>query len=298
MITYLLLLTVASILIPPYQAEDGCKIMLDKHNKAEMMSRNFVFGSNNLWPNKQVPFTFGPSFTSNERSLIQRAMNTIQARSCVRFVPRSSQRNFVQFRNDRDGCFASALGFNQNRATLVVNLSRRGCMGQGTIIHELLHALGFLHEQNRPDRDRFILVSWNNIIPTINRYYQFARARASGESIALCNFRRLAPYSNCYNGMTSTTLGLNYDYRSIMQYSRTAFSRNGRPTLTATRAGGSILGNRVGMTSLDIQKLNKAYQCTGGTSCRDQNRYCRFYRRWCSRSSYIRRICNKTCNVC
>uniref|UniRef100_A0A0K2VIF9 Zinc metalloproteinase nas13like [Hydra vulgaris] n=3 Tax=Lepeophtheirus salmonis TaxID=72036 RepID=A0A0K2VIF9_LEPSM len=52
------------------------------------------------------------------------------------------------------------------------------------------------------------------------------------------------------------------------------------------------------MTSLDIQKLNKAYQCTGGTSCRDQNRYCRFYRRWCSRSSYIRRICNKTCNVC
>ncbi|CAB4056534.1 unnamed protein product [Lepeophtheirus salmonis] len=278
MITYLLLLTVASILIPPYQAEDGCKIMLDKHNKAEMMSRNFVFGSNNLWPNKQVPFTFGPSFTSNERSLIQRAMNTIQARSCVRFVPRSR--------------------FNQNRATLVVNLSRRGCMGQGTIIHELLHALGFLHEQNRPDRDRFILVSWNNIIPTINRYYQFARARASGESIALCNFRRLAPYSNCYNGMTSTTLGLNYDYRSIMQYSRTAFSRNGRPTLTATRAGGSILGNRVGMTSLDIQKLNKAYQCTGGTSCRDQNRYCRFYRRWCSRSSYIRRICNKTCNVC
>ncbi|XP_040575805.1 zinc metalloproteinase nas-7 [Lepeophtheirus salmonis] len=264
MITYVLLLSVFSILVQPYHAEDACKMVLDNHNRAEMMSRNFVFGSNNLWPKKQVPYTFGPSFTSKEKSLIRKAMKKIQSGSCVRFVPRRSQKNYVQFRNDKSGCFATAIGFNRNRRVIVVNLSRRGCMGQATIIHELFHVLGFLHEQNRPDRDRFIRVNWNNIISSISRYYQFARARKSGESIARCNFSKLTPYSNCYNGMTSTTLGLSYDYRSVMQYSRTAFSKNGRDTITPTR-GGSSLGNRVGMSSLDIKKLNKAYKCRKGS---------------------------------
>ncbi|CAB4069714.1 unnamed protein product [Lepeophtheirus salmonis] len=246
MITNVLLLSVFSILVQPYHAEDACKMVLDNHNRAEMMSRNFVFGSNNLWPKKQVPYTFGPSFTSKEKSLIRKAMKKIQSG------------------NDKSGCFATAIGFNRNRRVIVVNLSRRGCMGQATIIHELFHVLGFLHEQNRPDRDRFIRVNWNNIISSISRYYQFARARKSGESIARCNFSKLTPYSNCYNGMTSTTLGLSYDYRSVMQYSRTAFSKNGRDTITPTR-GGSSLGNRVGMSSLDIKKLNKAYKCRKGS---------------------------------
>uniref|UniRef100_A0A0K2UU33 Metalloendopeptidase n=1 Tax=Lepeophtheirus salmonis TaxID=72036 RepID=A0A0K2UU33_LEPSM len=298
MITYILLLTVCSILIPPYQAEGACNMMLDKHNRAEMMSRSFVFGSNNLWPNKQVPYTFGASLTSNERSSIRSAMNIIESRSCVRFVPRSSQKNFVKIRNNMIGCFASAIGFNPNREQLVVNLARRVCMSQAIITHELFHALGFLHEQNRPDRDEFIRVSWNNITPLINRYYQFARARAPGENIALCNFRRRRAYTNCYNGMTSTTLGLTYDYISVMQYSRTAFSWNGRPTLTATRDGGSTLGNRVGMSTLDVQKLNKAYQCSGETSCGDRYTTCSNFKKYCTRFSFLTNNCKLTCNKC
>ncbi|CAB4069530.1 unnamed protein product [Lepeophtheirus salmonis] len=221
MITYILLLTVCSILIPPYQAEGACNMMLDKHNRAEMMSRSFVFGSNNLWPNKQVPYTFGASLTSNERSSIRSAMNIIESRA------------------------------------------------QAIITHELFHALGFLHEQNRPDRDEFIRVT-------------------------LCNFRRRRAYTNCYNGMTSTTLGLTYDYISVMQYSRTAFSWNGRPTLTATRDGGSTLGNRVGMSTLDVQKLNKAYQCSGETSCGDRYTTCSNFKKYCTRFSFLTNNCKLT----
>lgn len=45
----------------------------------------------------------------------------------------------------------------------VVSLARSGCIYYGTIQHELLHALGFNHEQTRSDRDNHIRVLLQNV---------------------------------------------------------------------------------------------------------------------------------------
>lgn len=44
-----------------------------------------------------------------------------------------------------------------------VSLARSGCVYHNTVQHELLHALGFNHEQTRNDRDNHIRVGWENI---------------------------------------------------------------------------------------------------------------------------------------
>ena len=82
-----------------------------------------------------------------------------------------------------------------------------GCVRLGTVIHEMLHASGFWHEQSRPDRDEHVEIFWSNI-------------QAGMED----NFAR-------YSRAEVSTLSLPYDTDSVMHYSSTAFSRNGQYTI-------------------------------------------------------------------
>ena len=41
----------------------------------------------------------------------------------------------------------------------------QGCNNKGTVMHEMMHAIGFWHEQSRPDRNQYVEVLWENIVP-------------------------------------------------------------------------------------------------------------------------------------
>ena len=104
---------------------------------------------------------------------------------------------------DLPGCW-SRLGMEGGRQEL--NLNTRGCMDMGTIEHEFLHALGVHHEQTRPDRDQFVDIFWNNIIP--KEKFNFYKESSSNVVIS-------GPY----------------DYGSVMHYSARAFGINNRQTI-------------------------------------------------------------------
>ena len=58
------------------------------------------------------------------------------------------------------------------------------------------------------------------------------------------------------------SLGVAYDYNSIMHYPDWAFSINGKPTIEAVaNAVGAEIGQRDGMTAGDIEQINKYYEC-------------------------------------
>lgn len=80
-------------------------------------------------------------------------------RRCVMFLELMLITTAVNVDSDRCYSYVGRQGKGQT-----VSLSRQGCLYHGTVQHELLHALGFNHEQTRSDRDNHIRVHWENII--------------------------------------------------------------------------------------------------------------------------------------
>ena len=83
-------------------------------------------------------------------------------RACITFKKQIDERNFLDI-IDGNGC-DSFKGKLIEETQQKLNLNRRQCMNEATIAHELIHALGFDHEQNRFDCSRFKFSLINNLI--------------------------------------------------------------------------------------------------------------------------------------
>uniref|UniRef100_A0A4W4GHC0 Metalloendopeptidase n=1 Tax=Electrophorus electricus TaxID=8005 RepID=A0A4W4GHC0_ELEEL len=188
-----------------------------------------------MWPKSSdgkvhVPYVIANHFSSRELQVIQRGLVSFSSVACIHFRRRSNERDYISIESC-NGCysFVGRRGYAQT-----VSLDRNGCIYHHTVQHELLHALGFNHEQTRSDRDNHILVVWENIIDNMKH-----------------NFNKIATL----NQETP------YDYNSVMQYHKTAFSKNGLPTMVPIPNSNVAFGQATQMSQNDITRLNRLYKC-------------------------------------
>ncbi|CAG5097508.1 Oidioi.mRNA.OKI2018_I69.XSR.g15107.t1.cds [Oikopleura dioica] len=123
------------------------------------------------------------------------------------------------------------------------------CHTRGLALHEFLHALGFDHEQNRPDRDEHIEVHWENIAPTKK-----------------WNFQILG------DGDWENT-GSPYDFLSVMHYSSANFAAGSKPTMTRRDNGEAVRAQRNRPSTLDISQVCHIYGCP--EHCGHEMRQCK-----------------------
>lgn len=163
-------------------------------------------------------------------------MRFIEEKTCIRFIPRTTQSNYIRIRSI-SGCY-SYLGMIGGAQDLSLDVN--GCLYAGIIAHELIHALGFRHEQSRPDRDSYINVMYENISP--NNYAAFDK------------------YT-----WTSTASTSPYDLYSIMHYDSMAFSSNNKPTIVPQTPYENVklihAAYKSQITDLDAHDINSFYQC-------------------------------------
>lgn len=101
----------------------------------------------------------------------------INGRDCIKFVPRTTQTTYIRVMSDT-GCY-SYVGKQVATGAQILSLKVPGCMVAGIVAHEFTHALGFWHEQSRPDRDSYIQILYQNITPGNYLFYLFIRNKAA-----------------------------------------------------------------------------------------------------------------------
>jgi len=200
---------------------------------------NGIIDERYRWPNGVVPFVITPGdFTDDEVEVIQTAMDSYYGytNGCIQFVPRTDESDYVKFQSSGGGCYSyvGRIGGAQD-----INYQAGGsCISRyGTVQHEMMHALGFYHEQSRWERDDYVTIQWQNIQPG---YYS--------------NFFK-------YTEEEVTGFGVDYDYDSAMHYSRSGFSINGEDTITPLDPNAEI-GQRVELSVGDQEKVRRMYNCS------------------------------------
>jgi hypothetical protein len=123
---------------------------------------NYIPESSGLhWPNGRVPYQLESGFSDIERNKITTAILFFELNTCIRWVGKqNNDSNWVYITRSGNGC-VSGVGFN-GVAGEKLNLGE-GCFSLVTIIHEMMHRIGFIHEQSRPDRDEHVEIIEENI---------------------------------------------------------------------------------------------------------------------------------------
>ena len=111
-------------------------------------------------------------YSVSQIDLIQNSLKELSKKTAVvkfRFhsVLPNDGRPFLNIGHHSNNICASYVGRTTmaNRDTGQEIYLANGCLTTRTIQHEMLHALGFWHEQNRPDRDEYIDIREDNIMP-------------------------------------------------------------------------------------------------------------------------------------
>jgi hypothetical protein len=90
----------------------------------------------------------------------------IEKDTCVRFVKYDSRLplhvDHIEIINDGPGACWSGVGKNGGKQELSLG---DGCIYDNVLVHEAIHAIGFMHTQNRFDRDNYIRILWENVEP-------------------------------------------------------------------------------------------------------------------------------------
>ncbi|KAL1471433.1 hypothetical protein MTO96_039922, partial [Rhipicephalus appendiculatus] len=189
-----------------------------------------------LWPGGIIPYVIESSIARQlvARGMIQQAIREIESKTCVRFVPRTTQRDYVSIFNG-SGCysFVGRVGRAQK-----LSLGDR-CHYKGIIGHELLHAVGFNHEHSRSDRDIYVNVFTANV-----------------KTDKVSSFKKLKPWEN--------RLLTPFDMKSIMLYGSHSFARAPGLVTILAKDGSRLteVYDKPGLSASDIIRVNKLYKCS------------------------------------
>jgi astacin len=182
-----------------------------------------------LWPNGKIPLKIDSKFKDFKD--LQSAIKEIESKTNIRFPKRTDQPNYVYIKPGNFHC-SSQVGMAGGEQW--IQLSTK--CSKGEILHELMHTIGFFHEQSRPDRDDYIQVVWENIEEKYHlQFKKILRWRHEGKS----------PFP--------------FSFKTIMLYDSKVFSQVKGDYSMVTSEGDPFEVERGFLLEDDIKRINRLY---------------------------------------
>ncbi|WKX97466.1 hypothetical protein Q1695_013266 [Nippostrongylus brasiliensis] len=211
--------------------------------KPESRRKRWAY-KDNLYPGTiwedGVPYEFDAELPQSARNSLTNAMKFWEWHTCVNFRPRENETEYILFTGENQGCF-STVGRDETQLVQPVNIGR-GCYHFGVTTHEVGHAIGLFHHQQRYDRDDYVSFEKQEVA---KKYWM--------------NFAKIPQkYLDTY--------GLPYDVGSIMHYTPTEFASNVYMPSLMTKDGNlqGTMGSMDGPSFLDVLIVNRHYKCQDG----------------------------------
>ncbi|MGZ3698694.1 MAG: M12 family metallopeptidase, partial [Bdellovibrionota bacterium] len=182
-----------------------------------------------LWDKPEIPYAISPELPNPAR--VEKALDFFRSHTPVRFVPYEGQHDALIFEPGTEHCYSN-LGKMGGLQTVKL---APGCQPP-EIMHEIMHALGFVHEQSRPDRDRYVEILWSNI----EEKYQ-------------------SQFAIVPDVLMEAERGTNFDYHSIMLYQPDTFAA--KPGLLTLKSIGTepVAPARDGLSDEDVRRVKRLY---------------------------------------
>ncbi len=188
-----------------------------------------------LWRSSEIPFGFNRDFPEDLKIKALEAIKYFNKETVMEFVPINIEfdKDAIVFKFREGVPCSSYLGRVGGFQPIYLKSS---CSTQD-VIHELMHALGFVHEQQREERNRYLKVLWENI----DEKFQY-------------NFAILPDILvHQYEGFV-----FNINFNSVMMYDDKAFAKQGLKSLE------SIIKDKIapinkGLSDIDKERLRFLY---------------------------------------
>ena len=216
--------------------------MFNSFNNPTQTRGGIVNNPDFKWPNGIVYYKFDSAISKTTKEHIQQAMDEWKQSTSkiITFTERTSQKNYIKLLYG-DGNYSSV---GMRGGEQILSISKYDS-NKGTALHEIGHALGLIHEQQRRDRDEYININWDNI-----------------QSDKKSNFK-IWEESHAVIKYIPDVL---FDYKSIMLYpSYNSFAIDySKPTMTK-KDGSTFNAQRNNLSYIDIVAIYDIYGFpTGG----------------------------------
>ncbi len=181
--------------------------------------------SDQLWPDATVPYVIDSDVSELQRRSVESGIAAWNDKTVISLVARTTQPNYVRFRNVPEGNCRSRVGMVGGEQ--VISLPPMGCSVHA-ITHEIGHAIGLWHEHQRVDRWKYVSVDVENLDRTLDDWF---KAEHPGSDF--------------------------YDLASVMHYGPLTATANGRFVMETIPPGIDIPA--AGLSAGDIDGVARLY---------------------------------------